>query len=341
MTSSPTTEQKPAVYFDEDDDIWCFRASSLGWCEAALAKSLLGYEAEPPPSKIAEKMAESSDLEDEAITRYIQEKIGSGVQLRLIAQERVSFELDIDGQKVRVVGHTDHRVEEWIGENVVDSYILEAKSLGKTFYEAFKAGDFGTSYLWQVSSYYYGTGLHIILFAMPKFDAEDEDGNKVKLPLVSKRFELPPVTVTEIEEKIRRVFSYYEKGIPPECKGTMYPCPFWKFHIKPEETDVVDVDSDEYLVGLIEEYRELKDREAGIKRQLGEVKEERQNYERELFAWMKNNGDVSNVRIPGVVVRKVTSHSSSPDWDAMKEDGIDVDRYKRRTYYSYGKITRK
>ena len=37
-------EQKPAVYFNKEDGIWCYRASAMGMCEAALAMAHLEYD---------------------------------------------------------------------------------------------------------------------------------------------------------------------------------------------------------------------------------------------------------------------------------------------------------
>lgn len=310
---------KPAVYEDPLGNI-IYRASALGWCLNSLIYARLDYEPQPPPEYLQEKFDESSSYEQIALDRYIDQEHGAQQLRTYDTQVQVQIEVT---SSIFIRGHIDA---------VVDYKPIEIKSPATFLYKKWSVrSNIPRSYLYQISCYILRRGpLHLVI-------ANKEDENA---PLVIHRFTEPPITMEEIRQRILSIEYQAASNIPQEtCEYDMYPCPYFRFHTDDKKAQraldkihsPLDEPDQQHLQSLLNERREIKSARDALK-------DDWDNINREIKSFLRNrNIEEIPITVDGrdVTVKVVPSSSTTADWKAMEEDGIFIDNYKKKTFYSY------
>src|SRR5262245_53631327 len=153
----------PGVWFDEREETWVYRASSLGLCPRALVQHRLGHPAEPVPRSLMERFEEGKAAEP-IIRKIVQARYG----WRSLPNPSIYGPLDEDGQPcvelyvggAVVRAHPDDvmdRVKAPPGDDdefqVGKRAVVEIKALGESMFKQWERDGpaFMDYWLWQLA----------------------------------------------------------------------------------------------------------------------------------------------------------------------------------------------
>lgn len=275
-----TSDNRSAVYQDDDTGLWVFRGSGLGSCFSHLVRCGLGYTPSAPPASLLDRFQEGKVAEP-VILKWLNDYGGVRVEDDWWLDDRYTLvdgqvELEIPVGKSAIIRlHPDgigtiykttpEDREQGManGSNVV----LEAKAFGPDYYKKWKREGLEgfPFYKYQVSAEIAASGFPCVFIIGEK----DEQG--VVYPDACKRFYIaePPVPLAQLKLKVMRVLKAIELGDIPECDWAMFPCGFWQEHntdsgvwakIKGVDAATVDVEVD-LLASLAEQYELGKEME--------------------------------------------------------------------------------
>lgn len=291
-----------------------YRASELGSCTNRLVLGRVGFEPAPTPEKYVEYFARGEATEVEVKEALLNRGW-------TIEREQEEVRLPISGEIV-VVGHIDG-VAITMGElNALNPEgnilyrVLEVKRMNDAYWNVVKNGGWYVDglmekYRWQVSVYMLSLGMECVLVCRNGDTGEDH----------YLYAEEPFHSLNEIAARVLvvegRARSFSTVADLPPCDRNDYPCPFYQLH-SGEDKDTLDGSEAEELEGIGVAYADAKARESRAKAD-GEVLRERAG---------RLLGKRSKARAGLVSVSKFTGSRTVLDEDAMRADGIDVEKYR-------------
>lgn len=268
-----TSDNRSAVYQDEETGLWVFRGSGLGSCFSHLVRCGLGYTPAAPPANLLDRFQEGNVAEP-VILKWLNDHGGVRVEDDWYLEDRYTVvdgqvELEIPVGKTAVIRlHPDGigtiykttEEDRAQGMETGSNVVLEAKAFGPDYYKKWKReGIEGFPfYRWQVSAEIAASGFPCVFIIGQK----DEKG--VVYSDACERFYIPepPVPLPQLKLRVMRVLKAIEDGDIPECDWAMYPCGFWQEHdteqgvwakVKGIDAATVDVEID-LLASLAEQY---------------------------------------------------------------------------------------
>lgn len=338
----------PNVHWDEARYAWVYRASAVNACSLQLGLFRQGMEGSPPPPDMLRRFRDGH-LHEPAIVAEIQRQrptwkvhpkdphTGEQYETEYWIREA---DRDNDVTGIVVVGHIDG-----LAVNLAmnpDSRIVEAKALSKANYEKFmKALERGN--VWEQYPYYrdsitvYMHSLEVPVF----YGVKNKDSGEVHV------FDLdePPGDMEEIVDRIRAIeVQAANDALPDDCDRRSWPCPMWRFHpddevgddpeaIMAAATGQVDADYDvDELEVLCREYDSFRASE----KEAGAQKKETGRKIMDSFLVFDDKVESANYR---VTTKQHTWRGL--DEEAMRNDGIDLEKYRIEKVTEYPSITKK
>ncbi len=319
-------DDRPAVY--EEDGKLVIRASCTGHCVKALVAHGLGMTPADHPDWLEKKFAEGTAGED-SILKLVEEKYNMMMtnqqeEYHIEVGSRIVIRMHIDAigtQNVAGAGHDVVVEAKAITVNTLN--VLENKGIEEMAYMAT-----------QLSLEMAGTGLPGLLACGIK----DEDGKVIKLETFS--FDEPPIALGSIKARALKVARYIDEGVLPHCDYAQFPCQFYYLHDGEEvhkKKEVTGVDDETEWDQAAAQYDSANRAEKQVK----ERKKEAAGRLAKLFDAAGKKG--GKVEITGYVINDVVQvRKGSVSEKALKEDGIDVEKYRGEGYeMRYPKIDAK
>lgn len=278
-------------------------SSSLGSCIKAQVAAFLGYEELPTSERMQALYDRGSAHEDECILALQADGWSIG--------DRQREEVIDCGDEWGVVIHYDG-----MGENMLtnrhQSYVIEVKSPSTwhSFERAVKTANFSDPYMnriaWQVSAQMVASGLECVVACV-------EEG-------VIRTFgiEVPIYTATEIQARVQTIREYVSLGDMPEaCSSNDFPCDFKYLHVADDREEL----EDEAVIEAATEYARLTEIVAAGTA----ADKERKKLRAPLDALLPGKYAAGLT----YVTRSAVAGKSYLSEDAMREDGIDPEKYRR------------
>lgn len=265
-----------------------YRASALGGCQKAQIAAQLGFT---PLSteRFMSNLAYEGNLHEEDLMR----KYGA-----IDRQKEVTLEIM---PNVVVQGHID---------GYKPPHVLEVKTMGDEPFKAFKTQLWDTpglvqKYKWQVSVYMLALSRPCKLIAKNRNTGEVIEVD-VEMPFYSNGDVLR--RVVEMERWVRR------GELPDECSVAQFPCPFYYL----EQQQTLEVTEDAVMDELAKMYMD-----AGVAVKAAESRKQaaRNALDQGLAGRERVVTALSKISYYDVETKKL-------DEMKMREDGIDVDKYK-------------
>lgn len=243
---------KPSVYFSEDEHSWIYRASAINSCSKQLQLFREGVEGAPPPPDMLRRFRDGH-LHEKAILAEIQKQrpgwkvyphdpdTGQQVETNLVVKEP-DVDRGITGIIIR--GHTDGTAINR-GMNP-DSRICEAKALSDDNFKKFvKLEQSDRTKLWEQYPYYRDSmAVYMASLEVPCFYAVK---NKNSGEVYVFDLEEPPGDLDAIISRIRVIDARAARGdIDEHCDRRSYPCPMFRFHTD-EDADSPEAIMDQAL----------------------------------------------------------------------------------------------
>ncbi len=322
-------DHRPDIYWEDQRRV--FRASSFGSCDSYLIRVGLGQTPAPPPENIAAKMADSSRLEAPLLKRLSEQegwRMLTPVQLRAqwgtVQPEtgQLEVELAVPGGIIRC--HPDAIAKCYRAATsetrfaVGDHRVVEAKAMRAGSGDPLAKNP---NYPWQVAIEMAATKLPM-LFAVGWKTAE---GELTDDPITVHYIDTPPHSLGEIKVRARQIQAAIDAAEIGACTRKMWPCGFWMEH--DTETGIWAEKDTEELDGVTPEFDKLVADWARIDEEVRELAKERDRLKSEVLEVMRERGVVGTRRAGGIVFKRVVEATSRLDKDALKRDGVDVDRY--------------
>lgn len=282
-----------------------YRASSLGGCLKAMAALQLGYTPVETPEFFAGIFKEGRLHEDSIINDLIE----SGYQV-YDRELQVVFPVT---KEIAVVGHIDGKLIELAGKH----RLLEMKTMSADAYKEFANKGWDTpgliqKYKWQVSTYMWATELPLTLIAKNRNNGRIMDLSASE----------PFYTKGQIMARVLKAHSYVTTGeLPDDCEGG-FPCPVPYLHAEPQPAQSKAEDTDgqapEAVLELVADLRAARAMEAAAKAKARVVKEQ-------LIQAMGGEN-----KYDGVVTKFEKAGPTTVDWEKMREDGVEVEKYQKK-----------
>lgn len=298
-------DDRPPVY--EEDGTWVYRASTVGgMCDRALWLARMGVERSPTPDGLKVAYLESANNEQLAIDMFVDE-------YRITVEDQQhEFEIDVcDGVIVR--GHVDG-----IGhDTTLDRRgVVEVKCIRADDWDR-RSPSMYPSWETQMQLGMKGLGLPLTWIVYGR--KVDGVVDRVSYSVVEYR----PRAVAEVMRRIRRVEQLVADGRPAVCDRERWGCPYWALH---EGVDGEDQEIEDRALAALAV--QITDRAAEVRRAEEQLKRMRRELTDKLIELKVKNGVIV---APGVR-RKVTVITPTRrvwDEDKLREDGVDLDRYRR------------
>lgn len=279
---------------------YIYRASALGSCLKSQAALQLGYSPVAVPDFFATLFKEGR-LHEDAIISDIEE---SGIE---VYDRELQVVLPVT-KHIAVVGHIDGKLVRADGNR-----LLEMKTMADEPYKAFAKDKWETpgliqKYKWQVSVYMLATGLPCTLVAK----------NKNNGRVVHEDIDQPFYSKAQIMARVLKMHGWVLAGeLPEDCEQVDYPCPVYYLHEeadRDEDRPVEDVAAVREAAGKLRAARAVE----------AAAKEEARKAKDELIRVM---GDEK--KWEGIGSKYETSRSTV-NWEKMREDGVEVEKYKEK-----------
>ncbi len=337
------SHNEPIAYREGSQII--FRMSSFGNCVKALAAALAGIEGAPPPKNLRKAFAEGHKWEG-----HIIDQVADLYQTEVTDQQSTAA-FDIEEFTWR--GHPDGVIRTPGLEAVVD-----AKNLGVAYSKSLAEG--GLAGLGPLGEKYAMQGwLYCRAFDMENFiiAARNKDTDQI----VCYEYDLD-----ELEEVmgLNEEAIYNKAGLVKDaaanadilnapCELETFGCPYFFLHTGDlgeglflDDLDITPVEA-EIFSGLVQADVVSKQRqaeaEAGAKTSRAALTafiDKKAPLPNELDATTKEAAKFSYTTHNGTRLTRYQSSTSKLDREAMIEDGIVLDDYKRQTFYTVLRITK-
>lgn len=290
-----------------------YRASSLGGCAKRLIAERLGYQPLEPPAKYRELFAKGDDAEKSVIKqmRFRGDRVWA-------QQREVSFKVS---DRVVVEGHIDGLVNLNRSGMMLDTHILEVKSMSDSEYQKFlkstlNMGGHMERYKWQISAYMHAMRLPCWLAVV----------NRDRPGLWESVINTPFYTIDEINIRVFTIEALARNaGLPQTCDQSMFPCPFYYLH----EDSPEEIEEDEAIEALAETYLRVRD----------ESERAKASYERVREQLKAIVGDRRTVESRSLRVTRYNAQRTSYDYRRAIEAGIDLEPYKKVSSYDNLRVT--
>lgn len=230
----------PSVY--DDSGLIVYRASALGGCTKALIAQRLGYEATPPPKKMA-KVFEDGHAAEEVVHKHYP------LHSR---QTRVSLPVS---KTIWVVGHVDGIEDRYIKEVHPDlsRWVVEVKSQSQDEWDAWDESwslPLWEKYKWQASVYMHARNLPLHLVRVNRATLDSAS------PQIHHSYYIEPwYSVKDIRTRVLQIESQALGGVlPSACDSRSFPCPVFYLH---EDLDDEYIE-DEQVDTLAKQYKNAK-----------------------------------------------------------------------------------
>lgn len=337
----------PNVWYDQDANVWVYRVSSVGNCEKQLGLFRQGVEGSPPPADMLRRFRDGH-LHERAILAEIQKKRPEWKvhledpytkgQFETVYVVKEPSEDGTPGIEIR--GHIDGlAVNKAMNP---DSRICEAKALSQDNFNKFvKAWEQGN--VWDLYPYYRDSiSLYMASLEVPCFYAvKNKNSGEVRV------FNLDeiPGDVDALAARVRVIDARAARDQVPElCDIRSYPCPMFRFHTEADESDDpedimasamgktdedVDVNELEVLCREYDSFREAEKEGKARKKETGIKIAEK-------FLVTADKVETANYR---VAMKEHTYRFL--DEEEMREDGIDVEKYRKERKTEYPDVRKK
>lgn len=293
MADDPIFDRASA-YIEADPDgseRVVYRASSLGYCTAALARARLGITPSPPPDWMADRYQEGHDWEREVLAAGLGvdwlEVTAEGELARLgmvvsgvNGEVQVERDLALNSSASRVVRvHPDAIVRRGVDRargELAPLHVCEVKFLAADGALAMtqRVDVDGMAGLGQ--GYAYQASVQMLAFDMPMYyvvGAKERDSDGVVTGIAwtaTYEFQEPAYSLADVKMRVASVEGAVARGEMPNCPVPFdYPCPMWREHPEPEAKPQL---TDGVLVHLVESYARAKSKEAAHKGEGDEIK---------------------------------------------------------------------
>lgn len=229
---------------------------------------------------------------------------------------------------IAVIGHVDAANIEWPGDKDPPMFV-EIKSMGSDTWKRFTREQwampgFVQKYKWQISAYMHAMGGRRCFFI-----AKNRNSGQTYTKIIERPF----YTLDEIRQRVLTAESWAMRGELPPCDtDDKWTCPFPYLHEQARE-EAVETERDEQVRDVCEriiEAQAIRDEADGTVRELKGVL-------RELLG----NPEKLSRLLDDIQISVYYSRRTSYDYDKMKADGLDPDRYKIEDQYSAVRVSRK
>lgn len=326
-------DDRPATYpgyldTSDTDPVRIYRASSVGGCEQALRYARAGKPRSPASQRLNDAMETSAALEQPVIDAFTEQ-----YQIKVTDQQKrgvieVSTGLWIAGS-VDGIGHP----EDLGGEG--NRGLVEVKVFGESFYNEWFAKRFAAFPTYEAQFHVY-CAMHDLAGGWMVVAQKDENGflvtrhGKVHLDVTWHPYKT--AVVARAKATVRSVERWYPKFRAREVGWTdgtdctmAWGCPYWQLH--PDDTEVTIDGKIAAWLSQRDEAMSMEKRAKAAKDKLGI------QVATDLFGV---NGEGSYVvkateRDPGWKVTTVGGDSVRTDFDQMRKDGIEVEKYQTKT----------
>lgn len=345
-------DSRASTYLEDGQRVW--RASSFGYCEQYLTRVALGQTPAAPPQFMLDAYAAGVDAEPDILAQMssfgwrmfdhhdLRDKMNHVGKLDTTGQ--LNCELKVPGGVIRC--HPDG-VAECFSTSSFKPWDLGQRAVVEI--KALKKGSWAKplehyAYAWQGSIEAAVTGLPLLFVVGWK----DDDGliwKDDKLDLELFYVENLPHSKGAIMARAARLNRLVRdaeegKGLV-ECNFKMFPCGFWQEHDKAAGSIWHDAkleipeDKEEELRALAAKYRDAADKEAEgkkIKKKLGP----------QIKKIIEGLGAKPSDKFVTAMFDYlyVESFNTGYDAEAAKKDGVDLEKYKVSTPYTYVKVDR-
>ena len=348
-------DERASTYMEEGTRVW--RASSFGYCEQYLTRVALGQTPAAPPENIVRAMGESAAMEGDVLAElsargwrvFDQHDLSTkmhGVGKVDARTGQLQTEMTVPGGVIRC--HPDGIVQcfkDKVGEDLVGTCaVVEIKCLKKGSWARPLEKE---AYAWQGSIEAVSVGLPLLFVVAWKDDeglVYDGDG----LDLTITRVELNKLPHSKAEiigraAKLNRMVREAEEGGGlPACDFKMFPCGFWQEHdvsagVWKKSGDVeLDADVEANVRFWAYKYDEAREKEAAAKKDKskagGKLKEMLE------AAGMESGQKAVTDWFDYAMVE---SRTTKMDEKKAERDGVDLEKYKVSTPYTFVKVTHK
>lgn len=292
-----------------------YRASALGYCTKAQAAKRLGMRQLPWPAMFLAKFKRGHEIEEEVIA-----DLRAGGYVVVSQQSQVILSVT---STIAIVGHLDgtFRHED---PNLVTANrwrLLEVKSMGASSFNNFQGWDtpgLFQKYKWQLSALMLATDLPATVIVR-----EDPELDRTNLALPKPRqrsleVDKPFYSLSDIRARILEIERLVISGLPEVCEQADWPCPVAYLH--PERNEP----QDEAVAALVADLRAAREAKKEAEKEVEVRGRNERDVKDRLVAAMGENG-----RMEGAT-KYEQAGPGSYDWDKMKEDGIEVEKYKKK-----------
>jgi hypothetical protein len=322
-----------------------FRMSSFGSCIKQLSAALAGLEPAPAPAVLQKAYAAGHDYED-YILEQVEIQYASDVTMRQATWE---FKL---GKTIVFRGHPDGAVETSTFDAIVD-----AKNLGKSYFTSFERqglaglGHLGMKYALQGILYCLAGGYTVFILAMRS--KETDEVLCVEYD-IEELWEFTGLSMRGLRMKANAVIKAAGDGniLGAECEEEVWGCPFFYLHndtgeegLWLEDMDVTPAEA-EVIGGLIN-----ADTLAKVK--FDEAETAKKTARKALQNFINNQAPMPDVLTAdtketvkwkyeaddGTKIGRHQSSSSALDHAALKEAGIDINDYQKKSFHPVLRVT--
>lgn len=327
------SDNRPPVYYEQGR--WVYRASSLGSCPKALMAARMGMQPAPPPPKL-----QAAFDEGHAAESLILEQAADWFEADIHShQETVEIKVD---SKTLIRGSIDGAYH----NNVIDAKNLHPATWNRWSKNSLVDLPFATTYAVQAYSYVVGreAGAHtwavrnketgeIFYYTLTREALED---------LFGLSFARLLLLVKNIETLVRN-----EDLLMVQCEER-FGCPYFYIHNKEtgniwwEDESEITYQDKEVIVGIATA-KSMADENFRIAKEAKDVQDRLlREYVEKVFPLPSTLDEDSNIDFTieqgPVKVQRWKSNRKSTDFEKMKEDGIDLDKYQSKGYFPVHRV---
>ena len=339
---------EPNAY--REGDLIVFRMSSFGACIKSLAAALAGLEPAKPPAKLQTAFDAGHEWED-AILDEVEQQYQTDVVNR-----QTTFEWKL-GKQFVFRGHPDGTMAtSYLGEAVVD-----AKNLGKSYFRSFEIGgianlgSLGIKYAMQGWLYCMAHDCDQFILAARN---KDYDGPGIQVLCaeyhVDELMEIAGISRGGLRSKALAIKKAASDGnlLGAECLEEVWGCPMYYLHTDTGEEglwlDDLDISplEEEVIGGLVRA-------DAIAKVKLAEAETAQKTARKALQNFINNQAPMPDVLTAdtketvkwkyeaddGTKIGRHQSSSSALDHTALKEAGIDINDYQKKSFHPVLRVT--
>lgn len=307
------SEREPEVYK------YTYRASSLGGCIKSLIAARSGYE--PLDVYSGMTVLEEGNLHEPHIIERLR------TDGWIISRQQEECERVLAGFGVNITGHNDGIIQLSTGDDYTtasDPLVLEIKTMGDASFKDWKRRGWSNpglmqKYKWQVSFYMHCYAMPL-MFVVKNRNSGEMDTDFVREPFYSWSDIVNRITQIEIAAR--------NSDLPELCDSPMYPCPFNYLHEEAKDDTIAEAGDE--LSGLVAEYILKRDK-----------RDELVNECKVILGEIKEKADGKKVSFPFASYTEASVRRVSYDYDKMRGDGIDVEKYEKVTFTTTPKVTKK